>query len=143
MRRVGAIGICLLFSVPVISGAVAGESLQVVERVVSEKTVNLGGKGDSLGDLLVFANAIYDASNRVEVGKDQGYCVRVTIGKSWECTWTLILKDGQITSQGPVNDGGDSLLVITGGAGKYVGAKGSLKVHARDGNAYDFRYGIL
>jgi allene oxide cyclase len=124
--------------------ATAGE-LVVVERAVSDKMVDLGAQGDSVGDLLVFANPVYDAANRVELGKDQGYCVRVVVGQSWECFWTLTLKEGQITTEGPFHDSGDSLMTVTGGTGKYAGAKGSLKLHPRDARstAYDFRYELL
>jgi hypothetical protein len=68
--------------------------------------------------------------------------VRVVVGKSWECFWTLILAGGEITVEGPFYDTGDSTLVITGGTGQYVGAKGAMKLHARDAkaSAYDFIY---
>jgi hypothetical protein len=69
--------------------ALAGEQIVVVERPVGETTVDLGAKGDSVGDLLVFANKVYDSGNKNLVGSDQGYCVRTMVGKSWECFWTL------------------------------------------------------
>ena len=90
--------------------AFAGEQIKVVERPVGETTVDLGAKGDSVGDLLVFANGIFDAANKTQVGSDQGYCVRTVVGKSWECFWTLTLKAGQITVEGPFMDEGDSLV---------------------------------
>jgi allene oxide cyclase len=125
--------------------AFASEHLVVVERPVGETTVDLGAKGDSVGDLLVFANKVYDSANKAQVGADQGYCVRTVVGKSWECFWTLILKDGQITVEGPFMDAGDSLLVVTGGSGKYAGARGSMKLHPRDPTptGYDFTYDLL
>ncbi len=125
--------------------AVAAEQIKVVERPVGETSVDLGSKGDSVGDMLVFANGVFDAANRSQVGTDQGYCVRTVIGKSWECNWTLVLKDGQITVEGPFMDEGDSLFTVTGGTGKYVGAKGSMKLHPRDAKStsYDFTYDLL
>ncbi|HVO44893.1 MAG TPA: allene oxide cyclase family protein [Steroidobacteraceae bacterium] len=131
----------VVFSLP----AVSAEKLQLVERAETDATLDLGAKGDSVGDLLTFANPIYDAANKVKVGTDQGYCVRVVAGKSWECFWTLLLKDGQITIEGPFFDGGDSVMAVTGGTGKYAGARGSLKLHPRDakGTAYDFTYDLL
>jgi allene oxide cyclase len=125
--------------------ALAGEQLTVVEHPVGETTVDLPPKGDSVGDLLVFANAVFDAANKTQVGTDQGYCVRTIVGKSWECIWTLTLKTGQITVEGPFYDSGDSLMAITGGTGKYAGAKGSMKLHPRDPTptAYDFVYDLL
>jgi len=125
--------------------AFAGEQIKVVERPVGETTVDLGAKGDSVGDVLVFANGVFDAANKIQVGTDQGYCVRTVVGKSWECNWTLILKSGQITVEGPFLDAGDSLFAVTGGSGKYAGAKGSMKLHPRDAKStsYDFTYDLL
>jgi allene oxide cyclase len=125
--------------------AFAKEQIVVVERPVGETTVDLGAKGDSVGDLLVFANKVYDAGNKAQVGTDQGYCVRTIVGKSWECFWTLTLAAGQITVEGPFLDTGDSLMVVTGGTGKYAGAKGSMKLHPRDATptGYDFTYDLL
>ncbi|HEX4584917.1 MAG TPA: allene oxide cyclase family protein [Burkholderiaceae bacterium] len=122
----------------------AAERLTVVEHPTNETTVDLGAKGDSIGDLLVFANPVYDAANKVQVGSDQGHCVRTVVGKSWECFWSLILKDGLITVEGPFYDTGDSTFVVTGGSGRYAGAKGSMKLHWRDakGTAYDFIYDL-
>jgi len=123
----------------------AAEQIKVVERPVGETTVDLGPKGDSVGDMLVFANGIFDSDNKTQVGTDQGYCVRTVVGKSWECFWTLTLKAGQITVEGPFMDVGDSLFTVTGGTGKYAGAKGSMKLHPRDAksSSYDFTYDLL
>jgi len=117
----------------------------VIEHALTDSVLDLGAKGDSAGDLLTFANPVYDAADKTQVGSDQGYCVRVAVGKSWECFWTLILKQGEITIEGPFYDHGDSLLAITGGTGKYVGARGSLALHPRDakGSSYDFVYELL
>ena len=140
MGRIAVLAAALL-TVP----AIAAEQVKVVERPVGETTVDLGAKGDSIGDLLVFANGIFDAANKAQIGSDQGYCVRIVVGKSWECNWTMMLKGGQITVEGPFTDEGDSLLTITGGTGKYAGAKGSMKLHPRDAKStsYDFTYDLL
>jgi allene oxide cyclase len=138
--RIAAVAAALL-ALP----AFAAEQIKVVERPVGETTVDLGAKGDSIGDLLVFANGVFDSANKTQVGSDQGYCVRTIVGKSWECFWTLTLKAGQITVEGPFMDEGDSLFAVTGGTGKYAGAKGSMKLHPRDAKAssYDFTYDLL
>ena len=112
----------------------AAEEIKVVEHAVSDTVTDVGVKGDSVGDLLTWSNPVFDAADKVQVGSDQGFCIRVVVGKSWECFWTLI--------EGPFADEGDSTLAITGGTGKYAGAKGALKLHARDAKptAYDFDY---
>jgi hypothetical protein len=128
-------------------GACAAERLHLIEHVVNENTVHVGAgaKGDSLGDMIVFTNPVNDATDKTQVGTDNGYCVRVEVGKSWECVWTLKLKDGMITIEGPFYDTGDSVFVITGGTGKYAGAKGRMKLHDRGTKptSYDFVYELL
>jgi allene oxide cyclase len=125
--------------------APAAEHIELVERALTDATVDLGAPGDSVGDLLTFANPVYDAANKIQLGTDQGYCVRVAVAKSWECFWTLLLKEGQVTVEGPFYDKGDSLMAITGGTGKYAGAKGGMKLHPRDakGSSYTFTYDLL
>ena len=124
--------------------ATAGERLHVIEHAVNENTTHVaaGAKDDAVGDLLTFANPVFDATNKTQIGTDQGYCVRIVVGKSWECFWTLMLKEGQITLEGPFYDSGDSTFVITGGTGKYEGAKGQMKLHDRGTTptSYDFLY---
>ncbi len=122
--------------------AVAAERFVVVERAVSDTTIHVAGQGDRFGNLLVFANPIYDSTNRIRLGRDQGFCIRVVVGQGYECSWTLVLKGGQITSEGPNLDHGDSTMAVTGGTGRYVGARGILKLHPRDaqGSSWDFTY---
>jgi allene oxide cyclase len=140
LGRIAALAAALL-ALP----AFAAEQIKVVERPIGETTVDLGLKGDSIGDMLVFANGIFDSANKTQLGSDQGYCVRTIVGKSWECFWTMTLKAGQITVEGPFMDEGDSLFTVTGGTGKYAGAKGSMKLHPRDAKStsYDFTYDLL
>jgi hypothetical protein len=132
-----------LVLVPV--ATLAAERIELVERALTDATLDLGAKGDSAGDLLTFANPVFDAGNKTQLGTDQGYCIRVVVGKSYECFWTLLLKDGQITAEGPFYDDKDSVMAVTGGTGKYDGAKGALKLHARDakGSSYQFIYELL
>jgi hypothetical protein len=122
--------------------AVAGEVITLVERANTDAVTDLGAKGDSAGDLLTFANPVFDKQNKNQVGTDQGYCVRTIAGKAWECTWSMSLKDGAITVAGPFLDAGDSVLAITGGTGRYAAARGQMKLHARNakGTEYDFVY---
>jgi allene oxide cyclase len=146
-HRVAGIPLQVLALVAALAAGVcaAAEQIKVVERPVGETTVDLAAKGDSVGDMLVFANGVFDADNKIKVGSDQGFCIRTLVGKTWECFWTLTLKGGQITVEGPFMDQGDSLLAVTGGTGKYAGAKGSMKLHPRDATptGYDFTYDLL
>lgn len=119
--------------------------LDLVEHATTDAVVDIGAAGDSAGDILTFANEIFDAQDAQKVGSDNGWCVRVVPGKSWECFWTLSLADGQITVEGPFLDAGDSVLAVTGGTGKYADVGGEMALHARDakGSAYDFKYTLM
>lgn len=141
LLRIAAAVLAVLAAIPTL----AAQRIQLVEHADTDATLDLGAKGDSVGDLLTFANPVFDSANKTRVGSDQGYCVRVIAGKSWECFWTLRLEDGQITVEGPFYDTGDSVMAVTGGTGKYAGAKGSMKLHPRDakGSSYDFVYELL
>jgi len=119
-------------------------TIKLVERATTDAVTDLGAKDDSAGDLLTFANEIYDERNANKLGTDNGWCIRTVPGKAWECFWTLFLADGQITVAGPFLDGSDSTLAVTGGTGKYAGARGAMALHARDpeGKEYDFVYSL-
>ena len=117
----------------------------VVERAITDTTADTGPAGDSLGDVLAFANPIYNAANTKQLGSDNGSCVRTKVGTAYDCSWTLTLPGGQLMVSGPFYDTADSLLAITGGTGKWLGARGQMKLHARDaaGSSYDFSYDVL
>jgi Allene oxide cyclase len=118
------------------------QSMKFVEHASSDTVTDTGDEDDSVGDILTFANLVFDEANKNQVGTDNGWCVRTVVGVAWECFWTLSLKDGQITVEGPYLDAGDSVLAVTGGTGTYAGAKGEMSLHARnaEGTEYDFGY---
>ena len=125
-------------------GERALHTVRVVEHATTDAVTDTGKKGDSAGDILTFANDIYDAGNTKKVGSDNGYCVRTVVGKAWECFWTAFLKGGQITVEGPFLDTSDSTLAVTGGTGTFSNARGSMKLHARNkkGTEFDFVYSL-
>ena len=133
-----------LMLAPLAAAAFAGE-LRLVEHSSAPVTIHLGQGSDNPGDLMQFENPVFDAANKIQVATDHGFCIRVTPGKSWECLWTLTTKDGQITVEGPYMDTGDSHFAVTGGTGKYAGARGSMMLHPRDTQSrnYDFVYELL
>jgi allene oxide cyclase len=138
----GAVFLAAALSIAVIATPAFADSLIFVERAASDTVIDLGDKGDTVGDILTFANDIYDKDNKMLVGHDNGWCVRTAVGKAWECHWTLVIEKGQITVDGPFYDTSDSVLSITGGTGDYVKVRGQMKLHARDakGSEYDFIY---
>jgi allene oxide cyclase len=112
--------LCIAASGLVVTGAAAvaePQEIKVVEHASTDAVTDTGAAGDSAGDILTFANEVFDADDKNKVGTDQGICFRTLPGKAWECFWTLSLDKGQITVEGPFLDSGDSVLAITGGTG--------------------------
>ena len=120
-------------------GSSKGNTIHVVEHAASDAVSN-GSAADAAGNVLTFANDVYDGADKSKVGTDQGFCVRIVVGKTWECNWTTFLPGGQITVEGPFSDTGNTVLAITGGTGKYRNARGSmdLEFHNAAGTAFDF-----
>lgn len=125
------------------------QTVHVVEHAITDTVQEWHPPHESLGDILGFHNPVYNASNKQQVGHDNGQCTRtVATGKTeWECFWTVFLDGGNITVEGPYfDDGTDSTLTITGGTGIYVEAHGSMLLHARGnpkGSEYDFIYTLI
>lgn len=121
-----------------------GGTIHVIEHATSDAVTN-GTADDSAGNILTFANGVFDSSDTKKVGTDQGYCVRIEVGKSWECNWTTFLPGGQITVEGPFLDTGDSTVAITGGTGAYRNVRGSmqLKYHNPAGTEFDFVFNLI
>ncbi|MFL5762212.1 MAG: hypothetical protein ACJ789_21135 [Thermomicrobiales bacterium] len=112
--------------------------LTFVEHATNEQTIDLGDSGDSVGDLLVFANPIFDANDVSQVASDQGSCVRTVAGQAWECTFTVIFDNGQITIEGPFNDTGNTIFAVTGGTENFLGARGQLRFSPRPNTTDEF-----
>ena len=126
------------------SRSAAGRSIHVVEHATTDAVTN-GTAGDAAGNILTFANDVFDSSDKHKVGSDQGSCVRAVVGKSWECTWTTFLPGGQITVEGPFYDTSNSTVAITGGTGAYRNARGSMELeyHNPAGTEFDFVFNLV
>jgi allene oxide cyclase len=114
-------------------------SIHVIEHATTDAVTN-GSADDAAGNVLTFANEVFDSKDAKRVGSDQGYCIRIVVGKTWECNWTTFLVGGQITVEGPFSDSGNTVLAVTGGTGNYRNARGSMELvyHNPAGTKFDF-----
>lgn len=123
------------------------KTIELVEHAENETVTDTGMMGDSVGDILTFANPVYDKTNTTKLGTDQGYCVRVIAGESWECEWTVFLADGQINVAGPFFDAKESTAAVLGGTGAYKNATGEMNLGFRQTTPptveYDFVYNLV
>src|SRR6478609_6396100 len=48
------------------------QELKVTEHATTDAVTDTGAPGDSAGDILTFANEVYDAGDKTKIGTDQG-----------------------------------------------------------------------
>ena len=122
--------------------AAAPQTIQLLKVLQSDSVIDQPPQGDSAGDMLVFADPVFDPTTKKQIGMDQGSCIRVIIGKAWECSWTVVLAGGVITAEGQYLTPADSTLAVTGGTGQYVGAKGTMTIHMLQKTSLLFTYNL-
>jgi len=118
-------------------------TVTVIEHADTNTTNDVGAPGDSSGDILTYNNPVFDAADSKQVGTDLGWCIRIIAGDSWDCAWTTMLQGGQLMVQGPFYDTHGNQVAITGGTGRYAGARGFMKLRYREGGkkfVFEFHY---
>jgi allene oxide cyclase len=62
------------------------QELKMTEHNTTQIITDTGASGDSAGDILTFANEVFDANDKNKIGTDNGVCFRTSVpGKAWEC----------------------------------------------------------
>lgn len=91
--------------------------------------VDTGEQGPGKGDQTVFDDVLVQEGR--EVGRQAGFCVVTNhvpndpvSGLKIACSLTMTLPDGEITLQGLATNAATKRLVVTGGTGAYVNARG-------------------
>ena len=136
--------VALVISLVSVSMASTVTKVTVIEHATTDVVTDTGVAGDSEGDLLTFHNELFDATNTSVVGTDQGDCVRIEAGVSWECRWVNFLDGGSVTVEGPFLDAGPSTFAITGGTGDFRNARGTMKLTSNaDGTEFTFVFKII
>ena len=64
---------CALLCVVAAPASAATMELKLVERATSDVVSDHGATGDSVGDVLVFNNEVYDEANKTPLGRDSGF----------------------------------------------------------------------
>lgn len=138
MRRITTVvllALALLVSTFALTSATASDrdSFQVTAVSKSLVELDLGTKGESAGDQIVFSDNVYKDKSRV--GSLDGSCTATRVTTTvfhQHCLVTLTLERGQLTSQGTIlfdEDFDDEFtLAITGGTGKYADAAGEAHI---------------
>jgi hypothetical protein len=104
--------------------------IRVVERVVSSRFVDLGPKGVSPGDRNEVVSDILTPDGR-RIGRADLDCSLTGVGPHMggTCSGGMTLPGGQLSANGAFGPSGSSRLqAITGGTGRFIGARGQFLV---------------
>ena len=105
------------------------QTIRVTAVVTELKLLDLGGTGFSLGNEIVFSENLLQGAN--QLGHAGAVCTEVSVARQEaQCIATYSFPGGQITGQALIVLGSTAPYdgSITGGTGKYEGAKGELHV---------------
>ncbi len=110
------------------------------------KTGDVGHKGPTAGDLLVFNADVMNADQSEQVGRQDGSCIYTQIEKGKDrfevCTLNFVLADGEITLEGTFDQNANpNTFAVIGGTGIYTSAQG--QVVADFSKKYQFDFELL
>ena len=121
-----------------------GNTLTVLTKTREAKVVDLGPRGPTQGDMRVVNAPLYDENAKERIGRFDLFCVVTDPADEpnekahmAECSYTYTLPGGEISAQGvsalpklpkPAPRVVDA---VSGGTGKYVGARGEVEVETR------------
>jgi hypothetical protein len=155
MRRKLALLTTAGLAASVVVGALVGSTsapgattLTVIEHEVHAHFVDLGRNRLNPGDSFTFHNPIYDSTDTSHIGRDHGFCIRITRTLnqnkgSFECESTTFFDGGasSITTEAAYYDTGAGVGAVTGGTGSYVGASGSVDFQCSE-TACTFKFNL-
>src|SRR5690349_19341728 len=104
-------------------------TFRVTATVTEVSQIDLGAKGSSLGDEIVFSGKLLRRGT--EVGHQGATCTTVSMQRQEaQCDATYSLPGGQITAQAVFVLGSPApySVAVTGGTGRYRSAEGTLRV---------------
>lgn len=103
----------------------APETMTLVEKLVSQKVIDVGKEGSSAGDTWVLHGRLLDGDGDT-VGSDEFNCI-LTNPSRGQCWITLRLSGGQIVGQGLVRTSGSThTWAVTGGTGTFTDVGGRI-----------------
>lgn len=115
----------------VATASTEGSTIRLTEKVVKFTQVDVGKRGISQGDSLVYSGKLLDQSGN-KAGRSVCQCAVITPkGETpglLNCATTYQLKGGQIAMQGffDMNTPNNSMAIV-GGTGRYAGTTGEVK----------------
>jgi Allene oxide cyclase barrel like domain len=104
-------------------------TFRVTATVTEVSQIDLGAPGPSLGDEIVFSGELLQGGQ--QIGHQGAVCTTVSLQRQEDqCNATYSFGGGQITAQAVfiLGSAAPYEVAITGGTGKYEGAKGEIHV---------------
>lgn len=138
-KRLGILGaamaaVALVVGIALPAAGASGNSadhrtFRVTTVITELSQVDVGAKGPSLGDEIVFSAKLLQGGH--QVGHQGAVCTTVSLKRQEaQCVATYFFRGGRITAQALIRLGSPApyLVAITGGTGQYEGAEGQIHV---------------
>lgn len=112
--------------------------MHLISHQVSLQVIDLGQKGDSVGDQVIESTVELQHDQRV--GRGLLTCVAVTFtsnGPDVLCHGAIVFRDGQVQFQGETTFRTPFTVAVTGGTGSYQKVGGQLTVERTLPNGID------
>jgi hypothetical protein len=108
----------------------AATTIRLDFKVTSTHRVDAAPNGMSVGDYGIVGGKLFAAGSSRQLGRYQGICFITAAQNGSECTFTLAMKGGQLTTMSAYGAGfnGDKIVhdAIIGGTGAYRTARGEV-----------------
>jgi hypothetical protein len=98
-----------------------------VDVRTGEASVDVGAKGDSVGDSFYFQETLHRRAGAKAVGHTEVACTLLSREAS-RCSGTLYLPNGKIEASGAIHFRRTFRIAIVGGTGAYAGAGGEMVI---------------
>jgi hypothetical protein len=136
-------GISLASSRAPVRGFAKTQTFTLISVHAHFKTGDVGPKGASAGDVLVFNADVMNADQSQQVGRQDGSCIYTQIEKGEDrfevCTLNFLLADGEITLEGTFDQRANpNTFAVIGGTGIYTNAQGQVVADFSKKFQFDF-----
>jgi hypothetical protein len=107
------------------SGERQDQTFTVIGKQIEQHLVNLGPKSFSVGDEFLFTNQLLNTAQTKNVGTLNVVCTVASTanGGTVHCVGTASLSGGTLEFAGLGSNGPTTIVSITGGTGRYIGAE--------------------
>lgn len=123
------------------SDITTGQTLRLVSREDRFRVIDVGRRGESPGDYVVFEETLLNTSGAV-IGRDSARCMGEV--RTFRCDGTfLIYGKGKIEVSGSFFPRDEATIAVTGGTGRYQNVRGQARITGGTAHTTNFTFSLI